>query len=72
MSKMPLLGSKGGASISGFGRNSGANLKLYPFTTFTFTSGGTSGRNGPSLATLINSYNGSTYPWLNYEVSPII
>jgi hypothetical protein len=58
---MPLMGSRGGASSGGFGRNAGngANVPLYPFTTFTFTSAGTTGRTGPSQATLISSYNAS-------------
>jgi hypothetical protein len=41
------------------------NSSLYTFTTFTFTSAGTSGRNGPSLATLLSSYGTATYPWLS-------
>lgn len=31
---------------------------------FTFTTGGTVGYTGPSLATLLNSYDTETYPWL--------
>lgn len=38
---------------------------LYTFTTFTFTPGTATGRNGPSLATLLASYNTVTNPWLN-------
>lgn len=37
---------------------------LYTFTTFTFTTGGATGSTGPSLATLLNSYNTTAYPWL--------
>lgn len=36
----------------------------YGFTNFTFTSGGTSGRTGPNLATLISSYDTSANSWL--------
>lgn len=39
--------------------------ELYPFTTFTFTSGGVSGRLGPSRSELITSYNTTLDPWLN-------
>lgn len=35
-----------------------------PFDSFTFTSGGISGRTGPSLVQLLNSYDTETYPWL--------
>lgn len=45
------------ASQLGFGN-------LYNFTTFTFTSGGQNGRLGPSLATLLASYNTGANPWL--------
>ena len=38
---------------------------LYSFTTFTFTNGGQTGPTGPSLATLLSSYNTGTNPWLN-------
>lgn len=38
---------------------------LYEFTNFTFHSGGTSGRTGPSLATLLASYDTASNPWLN-------
>jgi hypothetical protein len=34
------------------------------FTSFTFTSGGVTGRTGPNLATLLSSYDTSTNPWL--------
>lgn len=37
---------------------------LYPFTSFTFTSAGISGQNGPTLANCTSSYNTATYPWL--------
>jgi hypothetical protein len=38
---------------------------LYSFTTFTFTNGGQTGPTGPSLATLLSSYNTGANPWLN-------
>jgi hypothetical protein len=38
---------------------------LYEFTTFTFHSVGTVGRLGPSLATLLASYDTGSNPWLN-------
>lgn len=38
---------------------------LYDFTTFTFTTGGQTGRTGPSLATLKTAYNVITYPWVD-------
>ena len=46
---------------------------LYDFSTFTFTTGGNIGYSGPSLSTLLNSYNTTTYPWLidtnNFKMS---
>jgi hypothetical protein len=39
--------------------------RFYDFTSFTFTTGGIDGRTGPSLATLLSSYNTSANPWLN-------
>ncbi len=38
---------------------------LYSFSTFTFTTGGTTGNTGPSLATMLSSYNTVANPWLN-------
>lgn len=38
---------------------------LYNFTTFTFTNAATTGRIGPTLATLLASYNTAANPWLN-------
>lgn len=38
---------------------------LYDFTSFTFTSGGQLGYTGPSLVTLLSSYDTVTYPWLS-------
>lgn len=46
---------------------------LYTFTTFTFTNANLTGRLGPSLSTLLTSYNTSTNPWLtniNYFSMP--
>jgi hypothetical protein len=41
------------------------STSLYDFTTFTFTTGGQTGRTGPSLATLKTAYNVVTYPWVD-------
>ena len=38
---------------------------LYDFNGFTFTSGGTVGKTGPSPATLLNAYDTTSNPWLN-------
>jgi hypothetical protein len=38
---------------------------LYSFTSFTFTTGGITGRTGPSKAQLLSSYDTATYSWLN-------
>lgn len=38
---------------------------LYSFTTFTFTNASTTGSSGPSLATLLASYDTVTNSWLN-------
>lgn len=38
---------------------------LYNFTSFTFTPGTQLGYTGPSLATLLSSYDTTTYPWLS-------
>ena len=45
---MPILGSFSSLSSRGF--NPGGSGGLFPFTTATFTSGSTTGRDGPSLA----------------------
>ena len=37
---------------------------LYDFSTFTFTNGGITGQNGPTLANLLSSYDTSTNSWL--------
>lgn len=36
----------------------------YDFTSFTFTTAGTSGRTGPNLATVLGSYDTGANPWL--------
>lgn len=36
---------------------------LYNFTTLTFTTGGTTGRNGPALSTLVSAYNTAGATW---------
>lgn len=38
---------------------------LFPFTSFTFTTGNNTGRYGPTLATLKTAYDTSQYSWLN-------
>lgn len=38
---------------------------LYSFTSFTFTNAGATGRNGPTLANCLATYNTATYPWLS-------
>lgn len=38
---------------------------LYNFSSFTFTNGTQTGRNGPSLANLLSAYNTTANPWLN-------
>lgn len=37
---------------------------LYTFSSFTFTNGGQTGSTGPSLSTLLSSYNTTLNPWL--------
>lgn len=41
-----------------------AITSLYPFASFTFTTAGTVGYQGPSLAKLLTSYDTATYSWL--------
>ncbi len=38
---------------------------LYSFSSFTFTTAGTVGETGPTLATLLSTYNTGANPWLN-------
>lgn len=59
---MPLIGTRGAASGRGFGRFGGAPT-LFEFTTYTFTTGGGSGRSGASLASFQSAYSGQV--WLN-------
>lgn len=50
-----------------FGRRRGIPAGPPPFiefTNFTFTTGGVTGRTGPSLATLLNVYDTNANPWL--------
>lgn len=42
----------------------GLEPPLYAFTSFTFTTAGITGQNGPTLSNCLSSYNTSTYPWL--------
>jgi hypothetical protein len=51
----------------GFGRRKFLGLpSVVPvgFSSFTFTTGGLSGRTGPSLSELTSSYDTTTYPWI--------
>jgi hypothetical protein len=41
-----------------------AATSLYPFTSFTFTSGGLAENFGPTLTRLLTTYDTSTYTWL--------
>jgi len=43
----------------------GGGAALYSFSSFTFTTGGVTGHTGGTLTQFKNSYNTSTYPWLN-------
>lgn len=52
-----------GGTING-SRIQDGGLQLYPFTTFTFTNGPATNRNGPTLANLTSSYDTATYSWL--------
>jgi len=47
------------------GGGGGGGPPLYAFTTFTFTNAATTGRIGPTLATLLASYNTAANTWLN-------
>ena len=38
---------------------------LFSFTSFQFTTGGMTGREGPTRAILLSGYNTSAYTWLN-------
>lgn len=58
---MPLLGTFGSNSIKGLKQNpagSSGGSSLYSFTTATFTTGGQTGRDGPSLTTARNGLQG--------------
>lgn len=61
---MPTIITRGAGSARSFGFAGGGGGSLYTFTSFTFTNGGQTGASGPSLATLLSSYNTTTYPWL--------
>jgi hypothetical protein len=39
--------------------------RLYSFDSFTFNNASATGKSGPSLSSLLSSYNTSAYPWLN-------
>jgi hypothetical protein len=57
---MPTIGRIGSTSHFGFDRNA-AGSSVYPFTTFTFTPCGITGRYGPTLANMKSAY--SATPW---------
>lgn len=40
------------------------SLSLYEFSSFNFINAGATGREGPTLAQCLSSYNTTTYPWL--------
>lgn len=47
------------------GRRRSSPPPIYSFSSFTFTTGGITGRTGPSKATLLSSYDTVTYSWLS-------
>jgi hypothetical protein len=54
----PLMGSFGGGSARGFGRNfNPGSSGLYEFTNHTFTNAGVTGRTGPTLTQCRNAYS---------------
>ena len=60
---MSLLGMGGGSASPGnFSTGGGA---LYEFSSFTFTKGGGAGKFGTDLNGFLNSYDTTTYSWLN-------
>jgi hypothetical protein len=61
--RQPLSYSPTSITLGGGGGGGGA--PLYAFTTFTFTNAATTGRIGPTLATLLASYNTAANTWLN-------
>ena len=54
-----------GFNTPSFVGGGGGGPPLYSFTTFTFTNAATTGRIGPTLGTLLASYNTGANPWLN-------
>lgn len=57
---MPVMRSFGAGSIRGF-LGSGGIPGLYPFSTFTFTNAGVTGRTGPSLAQCRTAYSAQSW-----------
>lgn len=60
-----IIGTSSNITINDTSTGGTEPTALYSFTSFTFTSGGVSGYTGPSLSTLLASYNTSLNPWLN-------
>lgn len=56
----PMLSSFGGGSARGFNPG-GADSGLYEFTSFTFTSAGQTGRDGPSLSEMQTAYSSTSW-----------
>ena len=54
-----------GVTISGGIKVLPLITELYSFTSFTFTNAGITGRNGPTRANCLSSYNTATNTWLN-------
>lgn len=57
---MPLIGTHGAASSSGFGRFGGGG-DLYEFTSHTFSSTNKTGAYGPSYSSLVSAYSSATW-----------
>lgn len=60
-----LLGTSSTFTVADTSTGTPEPTDLYAFTTFTFTNAGISGRLGPTRTDCLNSYDTSTYSWLN-------
>jgi hypothetical protein len=56
----PIVGVSSSVTIN----DTSLNPQLYSFTSFTFTNGSTTGKNGPTKSNLLSSYNTSSNSWL--------
>jgi len=56
----PIVGLSSSVTIN----DTSLNPQLYSFTSFTFTNGSTTGKNGPTKSNLLSSYNTSSNSWL--------